>query len=503
MSSNLDKKNCGDDDDDAVTSKDGDNDGDYPPGDDEDNETGIADTDDNGKGAVAAATTTTTIATPTTKKRKDPPKQNERKDQDAKKQRTWNQNEGEEEETNGAFQLDTGTAAAADEEVALPPQQPQTRSVTKKKSHDDGSESNHDQQQAIDNEDGGYDDKDEDDTDVEMQPRRNSRRAAAKGKKRYNHDVDDSEVSSDDDDGSGNYAWIESQLRSILSRHDLENTTATVKSIRSIWCRDFSIDPRTLTERMKEKFKFILTRLINEEPDDEDDPTITAAATDDNDNDNDNANNSGECGQEDGWKSKLKSIWTLEEIQQLHQCIELFGNDYKLAFKYFPTRSARAVQQKFQRYSAEHRSSFENPTVGTPMKRGIKKHSKCRTYHKQWEWYDLIVLYDTSYKSIMNTVEFLQSPVSGTEFTGTDSEKVGFCTRYNDYINGKLENPRGDDSESTARVQTTSEVPDFSSTDDEDRDCPRCRNEGKKRKREDNSNSKKKKSKRSRKTRDD
>ena len=74
----------------------------------------------------------------------------------------------------------------------------------------------------------------------------------------------------------GNDALIESKLRSILSRPDLDITTATVKSIRGLLCEDFHFDPRNLTKTHKSNIKLILSRIMSEETDDGDETIIAA-----------------------------------------------------------------------------------------------------------------------------------------------------------------------------------------------------------------------------------
>ena len=164
-------------------------------------------------------------------------------------------------------------------------------------------------------------------------------------------------------------------------------------------------------------------------------------------NDDNNEDKADFVGQEDCSKSKSKKKWSSEEIQQLRKCIEQFGNNHLLAYKCFPHRSERAVEQQFRRYSRKHTASFNNTTgtIGKPMKRGVKKGSKkMPPLHNQVKWYDVIVSYDTKYRFIMKENEFLLSSFSGTGFTCSDSEKVIFSRKYTEYLKGDLINPRED-----------------------------------------------------------
>ena len=146
-------------------------------------------------------------------------------------------------------------------------------------------------------------------------------------------------------------------------------------------------------------------------------------------------------------KSKSKKKWSSEEIEELRKCIERFGNNHLLAYKCFPHRSERAVEQQFRRYSRKHTASFNNTTgtIGKPMKRGVKKGSKkMPQLHSEVKWYDVIVLYETKYRFVMQENEFLASSFSGTAFTCSDSELTIFSKKYTAYLKGDLENPRED-----------------------------------------------------------
>ena len=191
----------------------------------------------------------------------------------------------------------------------------------------------------------------------------------------------------------------------------------------------------------RERSVFLELKLSTSE-DDSDKEDSTPMSNDDN-----NEDKADFVGQEDCSKSKSKKKWSSEEIQQLRKCIERFGNNHLLAFKCFPHRSERAVEQQFRRYSRKHTASFNNTTgtIGKPMKRGVKKGSKkMPRLHSEVNWYDVIVLYDTKYRFVMLENEFLASSFSGTGFTCSDSEKTIFSRKYTAYLKGNLENPRED-----------------------------------------------------------
>ena len=129
--------------------------------------------------------------------------------------------------------------------------------------------------------------------------------------------------------------------------------------------------------------------------------------------------------------AKKPRTWTVEEILKLRKCIEQFGNDYKLAYSSFPTRSERSVAEKYRK---------EN-TAGMPMKRGIKKGSTRPIKHTHKAWCDAVVDWDSIYNTedpkdpkYMTQIDFLRSPASGTKFSGNKSEVSGFSYYYNLYL---------------------------------------------------------------------
>ena len=126
--------------------------------------------------------------------------------------------------------------------------------------------------------------------------------------------------------------------------------------------------------------------------------------------------------------AKKPRTWTVGEILKLRKCIEQFGDDYRLAYSSFPTRSERSVAEKYRK---------EN-TAGMPMKRGIKKGSTRPIKHTHEAWCDAVVDWDLTYSTegpkYMTQIDFLRSPASGTKFTGNKSEVSGFSYYYNLYL---------------------------------------------------------------------
>ena len=115
---------------------------------------------------------------------------------------------------------------------------------------------------------------------------------------------------------------------------------------------------------------------------------------------------------------------------------------------------------------------------GTKKKPGIKKGTKLKRDHPPQAWHDVVHKYHHTWGKYshknMKIADFLRSPKSGKEFTGTWSECNGFYKKYKAYKKKEMRNPSGDNRDLNTAIdaattqQTTNSVFDFPSSGSED-----------------------------------
>ena len=178
-----------------------------------------------------------------------------------------------------------------------------------------------------------------------------------------------------------------------------------------------------------------------------------------------------------------KNKWTQADLQQLHKCIERFGNNPKKVYGFFDHKTEQEFEQMFEqmfrkyfddnddregrgRKQNVHAFALEDAvsekeaaadvvsiTVPSKKKPGIPLGTKKDTKRSPEEWDESVAFWVSNYSHFrvvsnncyLSQTEFLSSHLSDKwNFIGTPtrSEKNGFSERYcRDYIDGKLKNP--------------------------------------------------------------